>query len=305
MIVSLQMYSPPCTSAVNNQGHCFSVGANQLTPLDPAMDFDEPILFPMHNAGLQEGIQFYNPTSDTQISRSMSIDRCLKGNKRKGSGESSSSLHSQDETGEMPVREIGMEHVGEKAGDVDTTREDYVHVRAKRGQATNSHSLAERFRREKINERMKLLQDLVPGCNKITGKAMMLDEIINYVQSLQRQIEFLSMKLSTISPELNSDLDLHDDARSTFLGCSPRLSNAHPNPYRMSQQGLSRPGLFGSVSVSNPTDVHMARTAQLAAFSQQRGLIWDEELLSIAPAAFASDSTGTRSLDNSDSMKVE
>ncbi|KAJ1394873.1 Myc-type, basic helix-loop-helix [Sesbania bispinosa] len=38
--------------------------------------------------------------------------------------------------------------------------------------------------REKISERMKLLQDLVPGCNKVTGKALMLDEIINYVQSL-------------------------------------------------------------------------------------------------------------------------
>ncbi|XP_042467654.1 transcription factor bHLH49-like [Zingiber officinale] len=37
--------------------------------------------------------------------------------------------------------------------------------------ATNSHSVAERVRREKINERMKLLQDLVPGCSKITGKA--------------------------------------------------------------------------------------------------------------------------------------
>ncbi|KAG8064244.1 hypothetical protein GUJ93_ZPchr0004g38812 [Zizania palustris] len=36
---------------------------------------------------------------------------------------------------------------------------------------------------------MKLLQSLVPGCNKITGKALMLDEIINYVQSLQRQVE--------------------------------------------------------------------------------------------------------------------
>lgn len=44
-------------------------------------------------------------------------------------------------------------------------------------------------RREKISERMKYLQDLVPGCNKITGKAGMLDEIINYVQSLQRQVE--------------------------------------------------------------------------------------------------------------------
>jgi len=44
-------------------------------------------------------------------------------------------------------------------------------------------------RREKISERMTLLQDLVPGCNRITGKAVMLDEIINYVQSLQRQVE--------------------------------------------------------------------------------------------------------------------
>lgn len=68
---------------------------------------------------------------------------------------------------------------------------------------------------------MKFLQDLVPGCSKViliepvalevivfilttilcsvvlkidlflqvTGKAVMLDEIINYVQSLQRQVE--------------------------------------------------------------------------------------------------------------------
>ncbi|VFQ73940.1 unnamed protein product [Cuscuta campestris] len=65
----------------------------------------------------------------------------------------------------------------------------YVHVRARRGQATDSHSLAERARREKINARMKLLQELVPGCNKISGTAMVLDEIINHVQFLQRQVE--------------------------------------------------------------------------------------------------------------------
>ncbi|TYG78715.1 hypothetical protein E1A91_D02G081400v1 [Gossypium mustelinum] len=38
-----------------------------------------------------------------------------------------------------------------------------------------------KVRREKISERMKYLQDLVPGYNKITGKAGMLNEIINYV----------------------------------------------------------------------------------------------------------------------------
>lgn len=86
-------------------------------------------------------------------------------------------------------------------------KQDFIHVRARRGQATDSHSLAERVRREKISERMKFLQDLVPGCSKVTGKAVMLDEIINYVQSLQRQIEFLSMKLAAIDPRLDSNLE--------------------------------------------------------------------------------------------------
>lgn len=58
-------------------------------------------------------------------------------------------------------------------------------------------------RREKISKKMKCLQDLVPGCNKVIGKAGMLDEIINYVQSLQKQVEFLSMKLA--ASNLNTD----------------------------------------------------------------------------------------------------
>ncbi|XP_020195706.1 uncharacterized protein [Aegilops tauschii subsp. strangulata] len=87
----------------------------------------------------------------------------------------------------------------------DEPPRDYVHVRARRGQATDSHSLAERVRREKITLKMKMLQDLVPGCNKVIGKALMLDEIINYVQSLQQQVEFLSMKLSTVNPQLDFD----------------------------------------------------------------------------------------------------
>ncbi|XP_019456098.1 PREDICTED: transcription factor bHLH48-like isoform X2 [Lupinus angustifolius] len=83
----------------------------------------------------------------------------------------------------------------------------YVHVRVRRGQATDSHSLAERARREKINARMKLLQELVPGCNKISGTALVLDEIINHVQNLQRQVEFLSMKLAAVNPRIDFSLD--------------------------------------------------------------------------------------------------
>ncbi|KAL7600780.1 hypothetical protein Lser_V15G21262 [Lactuca serriola] len=76
----------------------------------------------------------------------------------------------------------------------------YVYVRARRGEATDSHSLAERVRREKISEKMKALQAIVPGCDKITGKVLMLEEVINYVQSLQNEIQFLSSKLACVNP---------------------------------------------------------------------------------------------------------
>ncbi|XP_019429849.1 PREDICTED: transcription factor bHLH74-like isoform X1 [Lupinus angustifolius] len=116
-------------------------------------------------------------------------------------------------------------------------KDNFIHVRARRGQATNSHSLAERVRREKISERMRLLQELVPGCNKITGKAVMLDEIINYVQSLQQQVEFLSMKLATVNPELNFDVEriLSKDILQSRIGhgisgYGPGISSSHPFP---------------------------------------------------------------------------
>ncbi|XAR57905.1 hypothetical protein NMG60_11026199 [Bertholletia excelsa] len=89
----------------------------------------------------------------------------------------------------------------------ETQKSDYIHVRARRGEATDNHSLAERARRERINKKMKCLQDLVPGCEKVTGKLGMLDEIINYVQSLQSQVEFLSTKLASLYPRLDFKLD--------------------------------------------------------------------------------------------------
>ncbi|KAM7266761.1 hypothetical protein ACFE04_008927 [Oxalis oulophora] len=77
--------------------------------------------------------------------------------------------------------------------------EEVVHVRTKRGQASDNHSLAERLRREKINQKLRCLQDLVPGCNRTMGMVVMLEEIINYVHSLQNQVEFLSMELGAAS----------------------------------------------------------------------------------------------------------
>lgn len=104
---------------------------------------------------------------------------------------------------------------------------DVVHVRARRGQATDSHSLAERVRREKISQRMKVLQEIVPGCHKVLGKAMMLDEIINYVKSLQKQVEFLSMKLAAANQAgmesmtmMNKDNAFVNEVLQNFVGFS-------------------------------------------------------------------------------------
>ncbi|XP_047325405.1 transcription factor BHLH094-like isoform X2 [Impatiens glandulifera] len=110
----------------------------------------------------------------------------------------------------------------EKESSADTSKTDYIHVRARRGQATDSHSLAERVRREKISERMRYLQDLVPGCNKITGKAGMLDEIINYVQSLQRQIEAIQPGSDWDTTYLHNNLhgvEFHQGNSSSSFQC--------------------------------------------------------------------------------------
>lgn len=134
---------------------------------------------------------------------------------------------------------------------------DYIHVRARRGQATDSHSLAERVRREKISERMKLLQDLVPGCNKVTGKALMLDEIINYVQSLQRQVEFLSMKLATVNTRVDFSIesliskDMFQSNNSLAHPIFP-LDSSAPSYYGQQQQ--QNPAIHNNIS--NGTVTH-------------------------------------------------
>ncbi|XP_047308915.1 transcription factor LRL2-like [Impatiens glandulifera] len=78
------------------------------------------------------------------------------------------------------------------AGRGTTEAQPRQRARARRGQATDPHSIAERLRRERIAERMKDLQELVPNANK-TDKASMLDEIIDYLKFLQLQVKVLSM----------------------------------------------------------------------------------------------------------------
>lgn len=159
--------------------------------------------------------------SSKVVAESESREKKMKGSGEEGKSKITEQNSSKNTTTNNKEICMGSSKGNSKASEVQKT--DYIHVRARRGQATDSHSLAERVRREKISERMKYLQDLVPGCNKITGKAGMLDEIINYVQSLQRQVEFLSMKLAAVNPALDFNLD-DVFSKEVFSTCGPSFA---------------------------------------------------------------------------------
>ncbi|XP_055835821.1 transcription factor bHLH84-like [Solanum dulcamara] len=63
--------------------------------------------------------------------------------------------------------------------------------RASRGAATDPQSLYARRRRERINERLRILQNLVPNGTKVDISTM-LEEAVTYVKFLQLQIKLLS-----------------------------------------------------------------------------------------------------------------
>ncbi|XP_042757838.1 transcription factor bHLH49 [Lactuca sativa] len=64
-------------------------------------------------------------------------------------------------------------------------------TRAGRGAATDPQSIYARKRRERINERLRILQNIVPNGTKVDISTM-LEEAVHYVKFLQLQIKLLS-----------------------------------------------------------------------------------------------------------------
>ncbi|KAK9161887.1 hypothetical protein Syun_008228 [Stephania yunnanensis] len=71
----------------------------------------------------------------------------------------------------------------------------------KRSRAAEVHNLSERRRRDRINEKMRALQELIPNCNKV-DKASMLDEAIEYLKTLQLQVQIMSMGTGLCMPPM-------------------------------------------------------------------------------------------------------
>ncbi|KAL7001620.1 ATP-dependent DNA helicase pif3 [Sarracenia purpurea var. burkii] len=72
---------------------------------------------------------------------------------------------------------------------------------SKRSRAAEVHNLSERRRRDRINEKMRALQELIPNCNKV-DKASMLDEAIEYLKALQLQVQIMSMGAGMYMPPM-------------------------------------------------------------------------------------------------------
>ncbi|KAF9669794.1 hypothetical protein SADUNF_Sadunf13G0001500 [Salix dunnii] len=104
--------------------------------------------------------------------------------------------HRDNEESEGPSEDVEEESVGAKKP---------ASVRAvngsKRGRAAEVHNLSERRRRDRINEKMRALQELIPNCNKV-DKASMLDEAIEYLKTLQLQVQIMSMGAGMYMPSM-------------------------------------------------------------------------------------------------------
>ncbi|KAF8056424.1 hypothetical protein N665_1270s0006 [Sinapis alba] len=137
-------------------------------------------------------------------------------------------MHQQGQTQRQPKQQASAST--DTGGAAASPSQSRTKVRARRGQATDPHSIAERLRRERIAERMKALQELVPNGNK-TDKASMLDEIIDYVKFLQLQVKVLSMSrlggAASVSSQISEAGGSHGNASSTAVGGNQPTGNSN------------------------------------------------------------------------------
>ncbi|GAB4852311.1 hypothetical protein Ancab_016503 [Ancistrocladus abbreviatus] len=131
-----------------------------------------------------------NPQKGKRKSRSKmknSKEEESNNNNGESNGQSSSSDISDNESNASDEANEGVNHEPKEAPVLNS----HGKKRASRGAATDPQSLYARRRRERINQRLKILQNLVPNGTKVDISTM-LEEAVHYVKFLQLQIRLLS-----------------------------------------------------------------------------------------------------------------
>ncbi|KAJ4827654.1 hypothetical protein Tsubulata_008276 [Turnera subulata] len=119
-------------------------------------------------------------------------------------------------------------------------------VSTKRSRAAAIHNQSERKRRDKINQRMKTLQKLVPNSSK-TDKASMLDEVIEYLKQLQAQIQMMSrmnMQPMMMPMAMQQQLQMSMMAPMSMMGMGVGV---------MDMNAMGRPNISGMPPLLHPT----------------------------------------------------
>ncbi|KAH9297519.1 hypothetical protein KI387_029201 [Taxus chinensis] len=91
---------------------------------------------------------------------------------------------------------------------------------SKRSRAAAVHNQSERRRRDRINERMKALQKLIPNSSK-TDKASMLDEAIEYLKHLQAQLQMMCVRNGMNIPPMMMPLGMQPLQMSLLASLAP------------------------------------------------------------------------------------
>ncbi|XP_066350562.1 transcription factor PIF5-like isoform X3 [Miscanthus floridulus] len=99
----------------------------------------------------------------------------------------------------------------------------------RRSRSAEFHNFSERRRRDRINEKLKALQELLPNCTK-TDKVSMLDEAIDYLKSLQLQLQMPPLRPSGQQPRqfqiTQANPQRQSNVESDFLS---QMQNLHPS----------------------------------------------------------------------------
>ncbi|KAF8097785.1 hypothetical protein N665_0281s0047 [Sinapis alba] len=158
-------------------------------------------------------------------------------------------------------------------GSEETGEEARGSTSRKRSRAAEMHNISERRRREKINEKMKALQELIPRCNK-TDKASMLEDAIEYVKSLQLQIQMMSTSGGGMMPMMYTP-NMHRFMAPSAMGMMgmnrpppfiPIPGTVFPRQAHMAGLGPPYPPAprypFPNVQAFDPSSVHLPPTQQ-------------------------------------------
>ncbi|KAK8711169.1 hypothetical protein V6N13_146461 [Hibiscus sabdariffa] len=156
-------------------------------------------------------------------------------------------------------------------------------VSNKRSRAAAIHNQSERKRRDKINQRMKTLQKLVPNSSK-TDKASMLDEVIDYLKQLQAQVQMMNrmnippmmlpmtmqqqLQMSMMAPAMGIGMgmgvmDMNTLGRPNIAGISPIMPNPFVNMTTWDGSGERlQQAASAAAAMSDPLSAFMACQSQ-------------------------------------------